>query len=90
MNLGFDSYNFNVSEYFKHCFGIIRPDDEDSAPEKIILSFNSFKGKYIKSLPLHHSQQLLIDNETETRVSIEVYITHDLLMEILSHGMKSR
>jgi predicted DNA-binding transcriptional regulator YafY len=83
---GYEAANFSVQDYFKHCFGIIRPDDEKSAPEEVILSFNPFKGKYIKSLPLHHSQQLLVDNEEETRVSIKVYITHDLMMEILSHG----
>jgi predicted DNA-binding transcriptional regulator YafY len=50
------------------------------------LSFNSFQGKYIKSLPLHHTQQILIDNEDELRISLTVYLTRDFLMELLSYG----
>ena len=84
--LKFTSTSFNVQEYFRHCFGIIRPDGEDDKAEKVILEFDAFKGKYIKSLPLHHSQRILIDNEEVLKVELEVYLTHDFKMEILSHG----
>ena len=75
---------FDVNEYFKHCFGIITADDEK--PQEIVLSFEPFQGKYIKSLPLHESQEVLIDNEHEIRIRLKIYLTHDFLMEILSHG----
>jgi predicted DNA-binding transcriptional regulator YafY len=75
---------FDVNEYFKHCFGIITADDEQ--PQEIVLSFEPFQGKYIKSLPLHESQEVLVDNEHEIRIKIKIYLTHDFLMEILSHG----
>jgi len=74
-----------VNSYFEHCFGIITPDD-DEAPQEVILSFDPFQGKYIKSLPLHESQEVLVDNEHEVRIKIKIYPTHDFLMEILSHG----
>ena len=75
---------FNVSEYFKDCFGIIAPNDK--LPEEVILSFNYDQGKYIKSLPLHHSQQILIDNNNELRIKLNLVITFDFVMEILSFG----
>jgi predicted DNA-binding transcriptional regulator YafY len=78
--------DFNLSEYFKFCFGIIRPDGKDDQPEKVVLRFNSFKGRYIKSLPLHHSQKIVKDDEKDTIVELKVYLTHDFKMEILSHG----
>jgi predicted DNA-binding transcriptional regulator YafY len=76
--------NFSLAEEFKYCFGIISPNDEQ--PNEVILSFNPFQGNYIKSLPLHHTQQILIDNDEELRISLTVYLTHDFLMELLSYG----
>lgn len=76
----------NVNEYFKNCFGIIAPNEEKV--EEVILSFDAFQGKYIKSLPLHETQEILIDNEKEVRVKLNVYITLDFIMEILSYGDK--
>jgi predicted DNA-binding transcriptional regulator YafY len=73
-----------VNEMHVHAFGIIAPTD--AKPEKVILSFNPIQGKYIKSLPLHRSQQILVDNDKELRISLDVYITWDFVMEILSHG----
>jgi len=76
--------NFDVNEHFRHSFGIISPSDEK--PEEIILSFTPFQGKYIKTLPLHESQQVLADNETECRIKLTLFITHDFIMELLSYG----
>jgi predicted DNA-binding transcriptional regulator YafY len=74
----------NIDDVFQHSFGIITGDGEK--PQKIILSFDPFQGKYIKSLPLHISQKILIDNDDELRVLLELHLTHDLLMEIRSFG----
>ena len=76
--------DFNVTEYFKHCFGIIRPDK--AKPQEVILSFDAFQGKYIKSLPLHESQVINQDNEDELLIGLTIYVTHDFIMEILSYG----
>jgi predicted DNA-binding transcriptional regulator YafY len=76
--------HFDVQEYYKHSFGIIHPTDQPL--EEIILSFTPDQGKYIKSLPLHESQQILIDNDKEFRVCLKLYITFDFVMEILSYG----
>ena len=72
----------DIQEIFRHSFGIITPGDR--APETVIISFSPIQGKYIKSFPLHHSQQVLIDDENELRIQLFLYVTHDLTMELLS------
>jgi len=74
----------NIEETYRYCFGIISPNDE--VPQEIILSFNPIQGKYIKTLPLHHTQEILLDNEKEVQIKLKLCITHDLIMELLSFG----
>jgi predicted DNA-binding transcriptional regulator YafY len=76
--------DFDINEHLRYCFGIIIP--EDKTPSEIVLSFEPLQGKYIKSLPLHPSQKILIDNEEEVRISLQLYLTHDFIMEVLSYG----
>lgn len=75
--------DLNPKTYFKNCFGIYISDDE---PVEIILSFDPYQGNYIKSYPLHSSQKILVDNDTELRICLTLFDTHDLLMEVLSYG----
>lgn len=77
--------DFDISNHFKHCFGITRPPDVDQ-PEDIILSFHPLEGYYIKSMPLHNSQQILLDNEEECRIGLRLFITQDFIMELRSFG----
>ena len=75
---------YNIEESYRYCFGIISPTDEE--PQEIILSFDPFQGKYIKTLPLHDTQQVLVDNEDELQIKLKLCVTHDLIMELLSFG----
>lgn len=86
-NLKFQNKStLNVDEFFKDCFGIIAPTGQES--QEVILSFDAFQGKYIKSLPLHETQEVLIDSSMEVQVKLTVYLTFDFIMEILAHGDK--
>lgn len=76
--------NYSIEQSYRYCFGIISPNDEE--PQDIILSFNPFQGKYIKTLPLHETQQVLVDNDEEMKIKLRLCLTHDLLMELLSFG----
>jgi DNA mismatch repair ATPase MutL len=76
--------NYNVELSYRYCFGIISPNG--SEPREIILSFDPFQGKYIKTLPLHDTQEILVDNDQETIIKLKLCLTHDLLMELLSFG----
>ncbi|GHV11530.1 WYL domain-containing protein [Bacteroidia bacterium] len=84
LNTNFESKDTDWHAEFKHCFGIIAPNADK--PSEVILSFDSFQGKYIKSLPLHASQKIILDNADELRIRLTVYLTHDFLMELLSYG----
>lgn len=75
---------YNIEENYRYCFGIISPTGE--TPQEILLSFDPFQGKYIKTLPLHETQQIVVDNEDELQVKLKLFITHDLIMELLSFG----
>lgn len=76
--------NYSIEQSYRYCFGIISPNDEE--PQDIILSFDPFQGKYIKTLPLHDTQQVLVDNDEEMRIKLKLCLTHDLIMELLSYG----
>jgi len=76
--------SYNIEESYRYSFGIINSNDEE--PQEIILSFNPIQGKYIKSLPLHNTQQVLIDNDNEVQIKLKLCVTHDLVMELLSFG----
>ncbi|GHV58419.1 WYL domain-containing protein [Bacteroidia bacterium] len=84
LNAHFENNDADWHAKFKHCFGIIAPNAEN--PSEVILSFDSFQGKYIKSLPLHASQEIILDNADELRIRLTVYLTHDFRMELLSYG----
>jgi predicted DNA-binding transcriptional regulator YafY len=58
----------------------------DDKIEDIILSFTPHQGQYIKSLPLHSSQTVLVDDDNELRISLHLYVTHDLIMKLLSYA----
>jgi predicted DNA-binding transcriptional regulator YafY len=76
--------DFDLEKIYRYCFGIISPNAEH--PTEVILSFNPHQGKYIKSLPLHHTQEIITDNEQEVRIKLKVFKTRDFIMELLSHG----
>lgn len=84
-NQGFqNSTCFNVNEHYQSCFGIISPNGH--VLQEVVLSFDQHQGKYIKTLPLHHSQEILLDNQDELVIKLILYITFDFKMEILSYG----
>lgn len=72
-------------QLFEHCFGIILPTKDDQV-EEIILSYTGFQGQYIKTMPLHHTQEIVKENNDEVRIKIDIYVTQDFIMEILSAG----
>lgn len=78
--------NYNPEKAFEHSFGIMASNDKQ--PQKIVLQFIPNEAKYIKSLPLHHSQMLI--NETKENSIFEFFLfpTYDFIMELLSIGEK--
>lgn len=74
--------DYNIEENYRYCFGII--NSKNQQPQEILLSFDSFQGKYIKTLPLHETQEIVVDNEEELQIKLKLRVTDDLVMELLS------
>jgi predicted DNA-binding transcriptional regulator YafY len=80
----FKPVTYNAHMEFNDSFGIINGTGEKA--QKIVLSFTPEQGRYIKSLPLHHSQKLLLETEDEIQFKYFIRPTYDFTMEILSYG----
>lgn len=81
--------SFDAGKMFRDAYGIFLPNPDDPL-EDIVLSFTPFQGEYVKSLPFHHSQEILEDNEQELRIKLRMYVTHDFIMDIMSYGKEVR
>lgn len=75
--------SFSPKNYFKHAFGITTFDGE---PEEIVLSFNHIQKAYILSQPLHETQEIIAETPESLVVKLQVGITIELIMSILSFG----
>ena len=54
---------------------------------KVVLKASQNKAKYLRALPLHHTQSEVV-HEDYTLFSYRLYLTNDLVAEILSHGVE--
>jgi predicted DNA-binding transcriptional regulator YafY len=79
--------NFQAQSFFKYCYGITALDGR---PERVVLSFSVFRGNYIKSQPIHPSQQILADNDQELRIELHLINNFELRDLILSYGSHVR
>jgi predicted DNA-binding transcriptional regulator YafY len=70
-------------EMFDNIIGMVY---EAEKVEEIVLSYEPFQGNYIKSQPLHTSQKILVDDNTELRISIRVIPNYELQEQILKQG----
>lgn len=81
--------DFDVDVYFHDSYGII-VDKKIDTPECIQLKVNNrlHTCDYLRSLPLHHSQQEIYRNEEENYSVFQYYLkpTYDFMQEILAHG----
>ena len=75
--------SFDPESYFKYSFGITHKYAE--SPQKVKLEFDKDQKDYILSLPLHFSQKVK-ENGDKLIVEIEVIISQELIMKILSYG----
>ena len=75
---------FQPESYFNHCYGVIR----EFEPLKI--GFRAFwpQDIYIRDLPIHSSQKVIVTNEAYTDFEIYVRPTYDLKQELLWHRDK--
>lgn len=70
---------FDMNEVFDDVIGL----HAEKEKEKVILHFEPFQGKYIKTLPLHSSQEILQDNEHGVKVQLNVHPNFELIQKIM-------
>lgn len=68
---------------FDDAIGVVYKDGQK---EEVVLSFDPSQANYVKSLPLHHSQEILIDDENEFRIRLFVVINYELIQHVLMHS----
>lgn len=78
------SDKLDLKNYANHCFGIINPTGEKI--ETIVFSFDTEQANYVKNFPIHTSQKELQTKDDEVFFEIKVYITFDLVAELLLYG----
>jgi predicted DNA-binding transcriptional regulator YafY len=75
--------DFDADKYFNHVFGIAVPNGD---VEDVILEFDSWRGKYLISSPIHKSQQLIKEENEKMIFSFKIIPFHELHSKILSYG----
>jgi predicted DNA-binding transcriptional regulator YafY len=78
-------YDFDPVAYFENVIGITVMPEE---PQDVVLSFRDVAKEYVKSLPWHHSQEVIEENEKELIIKLHVVPTPELKLNILSNGEK--
>lgn len=85
-NTSFKRENIDIEKAYKNSFGIISTLGKET--QEILLKFDREQANYIKALPLHHSQTVIAENETETIFRVSLVPTYDFQREILSYGKR--
>lgn len=75
--------SFDAASYFRHSMGVYVSDD---SPIDLVLSFSPLQGEYVKTQPLHPTQEILVDNAEECRVQLTVYPTIEVIQKVLYFG----
>ncbi len=79
----FSDDKIDRKNFYKNVLGVTIAEGK---PEKVLLSFSPVQGRYIKTLPIHHSQQIVNESKAELRVSLELVVNTELKMQLLSYG----
>ncbi|HJF71476.1 MAG TPA: WYL domain-containing protein [Butyricimonas virosa] len=73
-----------MEELFRDSFGIVL--EEEQPVEDITLAFDRYDKAYLKSSPLHPSQQIIKEDENGFVIQLKLKITSDFIMELLSRS----
>ena len=76
--------NFDAEAFFDNFFGIIVSDN--GKPQQVRIRVDEDQVKYYRSLPLHHSQQEIINEDGSSDFTYSLVPTFDFWQELLSKG----
>jgi len=72
--------SFNMDKYFENSYGVM---GGGMNPEDVVLSFSPSQRGYLQTLPFHHTQKVVKDNDKEYVVKMKIAITKDFVMDLL-------
>ena len=78
--------NFDRKQYFEHSFGIYNFNYEE--PQIVQIEFDVYQGNYVLSRPIHSTQSLVRQSDSSVIIRLNLFISEDFIMEILSYGNK--
>ena len=76
---------FDRLKFFKHSYGIFNFDGQE--PSTIKLFFDKTQTAYISTRPLHDTQKILSQDEAGSYVQLQVYISEDFIIDLMSFGV---
>jgi len=77
----------NPLDDFEHIVGLTYSDRKI---ETVVISVDPFQGKYLKALPLHASQKILIDDSKELRISLRIKPNFEFRQQLLMMGDRAK
>ena len=76
--------SFDPDTFFKHSIGITANETE---PDEVIIDADSILSNYLKSQPLHHSQEIIKEKKKGgTRFAYKAIVTQELIMILMGYG----
>ncbi len=75
--------DFSSQQYFAEYFGVLT---DDTPMAHVVIRAYGRTPNYLRTLPLHHSQQELSATDDYADFSFDIRPTNDFLGELLSHG----
>ena len=79
----FDEILFDSNVYFKYSFGVTVSEEE---PIEVTILFEPEQGNYLKNLPIHHTQEIIEDNDEKFVIKVKVKPSYEFYAKILSYG----
>lgn len=68
----------------RHVIGVTSPADAE--PERVVLRVQATEANYLKTLPMHSSQQIIQETGDFTDFALTVILNHELEREVLAFG----
>lgn len=79
--------DFSAEEYFEHCVGVfLGKDEKERKPQLTLLKTTHTQSEYLQTLPLHKSQNLVVEEKEYSIFSYYLLPTDELATRILMMG----
>ena len=76
-------HDFDINKFYEGCCGVIPSDDD---VEHVVIRAYYHAPDYLRTLPLHESQQELESDEESTLFAYDVKLTYDFMQLIMQQG----